>query len=145
MVSEQLDPLSKFSTVPLRIALAVPMVIHGLGKLGIGPAGPGSIDAFAGFLGSLGVPAAGIFAVIVTAVEVGGGLAVLLGVATRYAAALIAIDMLVATLVVHVPNGYLVADGGIELSSTLMLLAVALVLTGAGPLSLERAVLGEEL
>jgi putative oxidoreductase len=144
-VPEAFDPYREWNTVLVRLALALPLVIHGLGKLGVGPAGPGSVGAFAGFLTSLGVPAASLFAWIVTIVEVVGGLAILLGIFTRYAAALVAIDMAVATVLVHVKNGYLVSDGGFELTLTLFLLSVALVLVGNGRhLSLERALFETE-
>jgi putative oxidoreductase len=145
-VSRTLESYADWSVVPLRIALALPMLVHGLGNVGVGPAGPGSIGQFAQFLDSQGLPLASVFAVVVTITEVGGGAAVLLGVLTRYAAAAIAIDMLLATLVVHVPNGYLVRNGGVELALTLFLIAVAIVITGAGErLSLERAVTGTEV
>jgi len=145
ILADALDPYREWNTVFIRIAIALPLLIHGLGNVGVGPAGPGSIGAFATFLGNVGIPAAGLFAPIVTFVEVVGGLAILLGIFTRYAALLATIDMAVATVLVHAENGYLIRNGGVELSLTLLLLAVALVLAGNGRhLSLERALFGRE-
>jgi putative oxidoreductase len=59
------------------------------------------IGAFSASLGNKGVPFAEVAAVIGACVEFFGGLAVLLGWQTRYAAALIAVFTVVATLISH--------------------------------------------
>lgn len=129
----------------MRLALGIAFVVAGAGKLlGVGPKA-GSVGGFAGFLASLGVPAPGLMAWVVALVELGGGILLLLGLFVRIAALGLAIDMLVATVIVHVPNGYLVSNGGYELTLTLMLLSVAVVLSGPGMLSLETALFGREL
>ena len=89
------------------------------------------IGGVTGFFGQLGIPAAGFFAVVVILVEVFGGLALILGVLTRVAAVLLAGDMLVATLTVHLANGFFVENGGFEF--TPVLLAASVMLTVAGP------------
>ena len=128
----------------VRLAVGVVMVVHGVGKLfGVGPSATG-LDQFAGFVGGLGVPLPTLAALGVALVETVGGLFVLVGLLTRYAAALFAADMLVATLLVHLPNGFSVSDGGYEFTLTLFLAALALVLLGSGSLSVDRAVLGRE-
>ena len=131
--------------LPLRIGIGTIMTVHGLGKLGMGPlASPDAVAGFAGFLASLGVPLALVTAWFVTLVELVGGLLVLVGLFVRYAAVFIAGDMVVATLLVHLPNGFAVSDGGYEFTFLLALAAVSLVLSGPGVLSLERALLGGE-
>jgi uncharacterized membrane protein YphA (DoxX/SURF4 family) len=60
-VSRTLESYADWSVVPLRIALALPMLVHGLGNVGVGPAGPGSIGQFAQFLDSQGIPLASVF------------------------------------------------------------------------------------
>ncbi|WP_158058674.1 DoxX family protein [Halorussus halophilus] len=126
----------------VRLALGVIFVVHGVGKLfGLGPTATG-LDGFAGFLGGLGVPLPELAAVGVALVETVGGLFVLAGLLTRYAAALIAVDMLVATILVHFPQGFAVSNGGYEFTLTLFLVALALVFLGSGALSVDRAVLG---
>ena len=133
-----------YGPLALRIGIGVVYFVHGLGKIAsVGPAAVG-VAGFAGFLGSLGVPAPGVFAWVVTLVEVFGGLAILLGVLTRYAAFLVALDALVATVIYHAPNGFVVTSNGIEFTLVNFFAAIALVFLGAGALSLERAVRGEE-
>lgn len=135
---------ASYGPLALRIGIGVVYFVHGIGKLfAIGPAAVG-VTGFTGFLGSLGVPAPALFAWIVTLVEVVGGLAILLGVLTRYAAALVAVDALVATLIYHAPNGFVVTQNGFEFTLVNFFAALALVATGAGAYSLERAIRGEE-
>jgi len=60
-------------------------------------------------LGRLGIPVPAVSAVILTLIEFLGGIALILGVVTRWAAALIASDMMVAVLVVHLKNGWFIS------------------------------------
>ncbi len=75
--------------------------------------------------------------VIVTLVEFLGGLALFLGLFTRWFAIPLAIDMLVAILTVHLPNGFFLPDG-FEYPLTLLAANVALALLGSGEASVER-------
>lgn len=137
-LSDALEGYAEYNTVLLRLALGLVMVVHGYDKVG-------GVSGFAGFLDSMGIPIAIVFAWIVTIVELGGGLLILAGVLTRYVSLLFAVNMAVASVLVHLPNGFSVGDGGYEFTLTLFLVAIALALQGAGPLSLEREVRGEEL
>jgi putative oxidoreductase len=129
----------------LRLAIGFVFVVHGAGKLlGVGPFAT-SLDQFAGFLGTLGVPLPTLFAFVVAVVEAVGGLFVLVGFLTRFAAAAIAVNMLVATLLVHLPNGFAASDGGYEYTLTLFLVSLSLVLLGSGAFSVERIAFGREL
>jgi putative oxidoreductase len=94
----------------------------------------------AGFLGALGVPAPGLFAVIVTLVEFLGGLALTLGLFTRVAAVLVAIDMLVAILTVHLPNGFFTNNNGYEFLLVLLAASIGLAVAGAGEAALDKAI-----
>lgn len=135
---------SDWSSALLRLGVGTVFLVHGVGKLfGVGPAA-NPIPAFAGTLGELGVPAAIVFAYVVRVVETLGGLLVLLGLLTRYASAFIAMDMLAAVLLVHLPNGFVVANGGYEFALVLFLTSISLMLGGSGELSLEHELLGEE-
>lgn len=84
--------------------------------------------------GHMGVPVPEVSAVVVTLVEFLGGLALIIGLGTRVAAALLAIDMASAILIVHVKNGFF-APGGVELPLTLLAANLCLMLAGAGALS----------
>ncbi len=129
----------------MRAALGTVFVVSGLGKFGVGPKSVGGIGNFGGYLASLGVPLPEVFAWIVGLVELFGGLLLLVGLFTRYAAAFIAIDMLAALWLVHIPNGFPVSEGGIEFAFTLMMVSIAVVLSGPGRLALEYAIFGREL
>jgi putative oxidoreductase len=136
------DALAPYAVTILRILVGVIFLLHGYPRLA-------NIGGFAGFLTSLGVPAPGVFAFLVTALEVGGGLLLILGLATRWVSLLFAIEMLVTTLLVKLPNAGFIAPqgGGSGAEFDLLLLAVALILLtqGSGPLSIERNVLKREL
>lgn len=136
---------SAWIPVPLRVGVGTIMTVHGLGKLGIGPtATPGGVAGFSEFLASLGLVGAPILAWVVTLVELVGGLCLLAGLVVRPVAVLVALDMLVATVLVHAPNGFAVSDGGYEFTFLLFLTAVSLVLSGPGILSLDRALFGDK-
>lgn len=129
----------------VRLAVGIPLVVSGVGKvLNAGPKAKG-IDAFAEFLTTLGIPMPGVFAWVIGLIELVGGLMLLIGLLSRLAALLVATDMLVAMVLVHLPNGYPVTDGGVELTLTLLLLGLALMLSGPGKLSAEHALFDREL
>jgi putative oxidoreductase len=67
----------------------------------------------AGMFGAIGVPAPAVSSAIVTFVELLGGLALVIGLLTRWAAALNGFDMIVAILLVHLKNGF-IKPGGFE-------------------------------
>ncbi len=90
----------------------------------------------------MGVPAAEIAAPVVAGLELAGGIALILGVLTRIVAALLALDMLGALFLVHAPAGVFAANGGYELVLLLAAAALALALTGAGRISVDRALFG---
>ncbi len=96
-------------------------------------------------MAGLGMPAAGALATVVATVEVIGGLALILGVGTRIAAALLAVVMVVAIVTVKAQLGLIAPVGspmpGAELDLALLAGCIALVLQGAGHVSLDRLVL----
>jgi putative oxidoreductase len=138
------ETVAQWSPVFIRLALGIPMLVGGVGKVfAIGPK-PMGISGFAGFLASLGVPLPTIAAWGVGLLELVGGILLLAGLAVRVTGALMAINMLVATVLYHLPNGYAATSNGIELTLVLTLIAVALVLSGPGALSLEHALFDQE-
>jgi putative oxidoreductase len=115
----------------LRVVVGIVFVMHGGQKLfSYGMSGT------AGFMSQVGIPAPWLAAVVVTAVEFLGGLALLFGLLTRVAALLLAMDMLVAILTVTLPKGFFLPQG-YEFTLTLLAATVALVLTGPGKASLD--------
>ena len=116
----------------VRVIVGLTFFLHGWQKLF-----DNSISGVAGFFGSLGIPAAGLAAFIVTFVELLGGLGLILGLGTRIWGALLAVNMLVALFTVHISNGFFVTNGGYELVLLLGVANIALALSGSGPMSLD--------
>lgn len=124
---------SRWALLPLRLVVGLVFVVHGGQKLfAFGLAGT------AGFLGSLGVPLPTLAAAGVIAVEMLAGVALLLGAGTRVAATLLAADMLVAMLTVHLRGGFFAPDG-VEFVLTLFAACLTLAGLGAGPWSVDAA------
>ena len=90
----------------------------------------------------MGVPAANLVAPVIAALELAGGVALILGVLTRVFAVLLAVDMLGALFLVHAPAGIFAAAGGYELVLILAAAALAVALVGAGKVSVDQALFG---
>lgn len=116
----------------LRVVVGIVFIMHGIQKLGGGVAGT------AGFLGSLGIPLPQVMAIVLIAVELLGGIALVLGLGTRYVSLLLAVTMLVAMVTVHLENGFYAQNGGVEFTLTLLAATVALALTGSGEAALDK-------
>ena len=81
-------------------------------------------------------------AIIIGLLEFIGGLAILLGILTRIAAGLLAIDMIGAILSVKLSKGFI---GGFELDLLYLAIMISLILTGPGSLSIEKNILKREM
>jgi len=118
----------------LRIVVGTVFLAHGAQKLfQLG------FHGVAGFFGAAGIPLPFVSAVIVTSVEFLGGIALILGLLTRWAAALNAFDMLVAILVVHLKNGFFDQQHGVEYPLTLLAACIVLAVVGPGAASVDGA------
>lgn len=126
----------------LRLALAVVIFPHGAQKL-LGWFGGYGFQGTMGYFAGLGFPAIlGLAAILAESV---GALGLLLGFLTRPAAAAIAVVMAVAAWTVHRPNGFFMnwfgqqKGEGYEFHILAAGLALALVVTGGGLFSIDRA------
>jgi len=118
-----------------RLLLALLFVPAGIAKIG-GFAGT------AGYIASKGLPAPELGVMIAIAVEVLGGLALILGLFTRYAALVLAAFTLVATFVFHNYWGVPAEQAMVQQLMFFKNIAVVgglltLAAWGAGPLSLD--------
>ncbi|MEX6674549.1 DoxX family protein [Pseudomonas sp. W2Oct36] len=118
-----------YAALIMRVALGLMFIAHGLTKvLVFTPAGT------AGFFESIGFP--GVLAYPVMAFEVIGGVMLVLGVYTRWIAALAVVQLFVAATV-HFGNGWSFtnANGGWEYPIYLSVTALVVALLGEGALS----------
>lgn len=77
-----------------RILLALMFVLAGFSKIG-------AFAGTAGYIASMGLPAASLLAALTIVVEVGGGLAIMFGFFTRWAALALAGFTLLASFIFH--------------------------------------------
>ena len=121
----------------LRLAIGFIFIAHGQQKLF------GGLERTEAFLSGLGFPVPAVFAVILACAEFLGGVCLVLGLFTRYAAALIFVIMTVAIIKVHLTHG-LTGPSGYEFPLSLLVGSIALMLLGPGKASIEKTLLKRE-
>lgn len=122
----------------LRVTLGVVIFPHGAQKA-IGAFGGYGFEGTMGwFTGQMGIPY--FFGILAIAAEFLGSIGLILGLFTRVAAFGIFSTMIVATVLVHLPNGFFADKGGYEFHILTFGLAIPLILKGAGSFSLDDAI-----
>lgn len=125
--------VNPISWLIVRLAVGFNLFMHGWPKLPLGPA------VYAERLAHLGVPNSGFFAWADILIEFAGGIAIMLGLFTRFFAAAVAIEM-AFILVMYIPNGYSWLNHGYEYVLMWGLVSFAIALRGGGPYSLDRRI-----
>ncbi|MDR3412012.1 MAG: DoxX family protein [Formivibrio sp.] len=122
-----------YAALALRLALGIMSLAHGLTKLLVFTL-PGTV----GFFTKVGFP--GWMAYPVTAAEIVGGIALIIGVYPRLAAAAL-LPVLIGASTVHLGNGWSFtnANGGWEYPVFLIIAALAQALLGDGALALKAS------
>ena len=120
-----------YAALTLRIALGAMFIAHALLKVFVFTL-PGTVQ----FFESLGLP--GILAYVTVAAELVGGAMLVLGIGTRWVAALL-IPVLLGATWVHAPNGWLFTapKGGWEYPAFLSVAVFVQVLLGDGAYALS--------
>lgn len=123
-----LDRLQPLGLLALRLVLGAIMIAHGYPKVF------GGLQHEAAFVRSLGMPA---WLGYVSALgEFFGGILLIVGLLTRFAALVTLVDMLVAIFAVHFKHGF-TAEGNYQFPLSLAVIAFALILSGGGPISID--------
>lgn len=136
-MSKTLDNLQPWGALALRIALGVAMIYHGYSKVVPGSlhgnvAAP--IEHYSGFVASMGLPR--WLGYVSALTEFVGGILVLVGLLTRFAALLITINMAFAIVLVTRHHGY----AGSEYPLALLVMALMILFYGPGAAALDRKI-----
>ncbi|HMF17481.1 MAG TPA: DoxX family protein [Gemmataceae bacterium] len=135
----------QWAPLPLRLIIGYGFMAHGWAKLSRGP------EEFARLLEQTGTPLPEVTAWVSTFIEILGGLGILAGAFVALVSIPLIVMMLVAMFTVHLRYGFsaintigLTADGpqfgppGYEINLLYVAGLLALILGGAGPLSIDR-------
>lgn len=126
-----------FAALALRIPVGIILAAHGAQKLfgwfgGYGLAGTGQ------WMASIGLEPGYLMALLAGSAEFFSGLALILGLLTRPAAAVSAFTMLIAIFSVHLDNGLFMSNNGYEFALSLLAITVALAIQGGGHLAIDK-------
>ena len=124
----------QWSLTLLRIALGFIFAYHGYLKL----FAPGGFKGTVAFFAAIGIPLPLYSALLVSIAEFTGGIFLIAGFLAKWSSMVLIVDMLVALFKVHLKNGFLIANGGIELVAALIFSLLVILLNGPGSLSLDK-------
>ena len=128
---------SSLAALILRVGLGLALIPHGAQKL-FGWFGGYGLEGTGQWMASIGLQPGMLMAALAGSAEFFGGLALVLGLLTRPAAALTAFTMLVAIFSVHIGNGFFMSNNGYEYGFVLLVASLSLLVSGGGRLSLDR-------
>jgi putative oxidoreductase len=137
-MSKSLNNLQPWGAFFLRLVLGVAMIYNGYDKViphgGFHGNAFSALDHHSHYVASLGLPY--WLGYVSALTEFIGGILILLGLLTRFAAFLIACNMMVAIVMVTRHHGY----SGSEYALALFVIALMLLFYGAGACALDRKI-----
>ncbi len=122
-----------------RVVIGIMFVMHVWGKFKVGAAA-----VAANIMAKNGLEPALFFAYAAIFLESVGGVCIIIGLFTRFFAAALAIEMLIAMFAVHWAKGYAAGGGGYEYVLLIGVVTFAIAIRGGGPYSVDR-IIGKEL
>lgn len=137
LITKLVESKSGYSTLVLRIPIGIVFMAHGAQKL-FGWFGGYGLEGTGQWMASIGLSPGMLMAFLAGSGEFFGGLAILLGILTRPAAAVLSVTMLVAIFAVHFEHGLFMSNGGYEFALALLAASVSLMMSGAGKLSIDQ-------
>ena len=132
-----LNTQAGLAALVLRVPVGIILAAHGAQKL-FGWFGGYGLDGTGQFLASIGLTPGYLMAVLAGGAEFFGGLALILGLLTRPAAAISAFTMAVALFSVHISNGLFLTNNGYEYALALLAATVALTIQGGGAFAADN-------
>ena len=123
----------------VRIVVGIMFLMHVSTKFKLG-----ADTVAANIFAKNGIEPALMWTYVVIFLELVGGVCLIIGLFTRFFAAALAIEMLVALLFVHLPKGYAAGGGGYEYVLLIGAICFTIAIRGGGPYSVDRAI-GKEL
>lgn len=127
--------LSQWSLTLLRLVLGFIFAYHGYLKL----FAPGVFNGTVAFLTAVKIPMPLYAALVVSVLEFAGGILLLLGIASKWVASALFVEMLVAFFKVHLGNGLLIGKAyGYEYVLVLLACLVVIIVNGSGRLSIGK-------
>jgi putative oxidoreductase len=120
-----------YGLATLRIALGVMFMAHAWLKFGVF-----TMPGFAGFLGSVGLPSALAWPIVLA--EFLGGVALIIGVQARLVSIAL-LPILLGALAIHAPNGWVftASNGGWEYPAFLVVAQITHILAGDGAFAVK--------
>lgn len=121
----------------IRVITGITLAAHGAQKL-FGWFGGYGLEGTGQWMGSIGLEPGFLMALLAGSAEFFGGLFLVIGLLTRPAALAAAFTMLVAIVVVHLGNGFFMANNGYEFGLALLAMSASLIFSGAGKYSVDN-------
>ena len=138
LINRVLSTQAGAGALALRVPVGIIFAAHGAQKL-FGWFGGYGLDGTGQFFGSVGLNPGYLMALLAGAAEFFGGLALVVGLFVRPAAAALAFAMLVAIFAVHWSKGFFLDKGGYEYALALFAASVSLLFSGGGRFSADAA------
>ncbi|WP_105101554.1 DoxX family protein [Microbulbifer pacificus] len=137
VINKVLNSNAGLGALALRVPVGIILAAHGAQKL-FGWFGGYGLDGTGQWMASIGLEPGYLMALLAGSAEFFGGLALLLGLLTRPAAAVSAFTMLVAIFSAHISNGFFMSNNGYEYALALLAATVALAIQGGGAFALDK-------
>ncbi|POA32673.1 MULTISPECIES: DoxX family protein [unclassified Pseudomonas] len=141
LINKVLSTRAGYGLTIMRIFVGLIFAAHGSQKL-FGMFGGYGIAGTAQYMESIGLAPGHLMAILAGGTEFFAGLALVIGLLARPAALGLAFLSLVAIFSVHIHNGLFMANNGYEYALTLLGVSIAVLIEGAGKLSVDRAISG---
>jgi putative oxidoreductase len=134
-----LNTRAGYGLTVVRIIVGIIFIAHGSQKL-FGAFGGYGLEGTGQYMESIGLTPGYLMALLSGSAEFFGGVAMLIGLLARPAAVVLIGLLVVAILSVHIGNGLFMANNGYEFALALLGGAIAVLIEGAGKLSVDGAI-----